>query len=200
MITKHQPNSNNYSVMITKHQPDSHNCRVMITKHQPISNTLLIHSTLALLILSTLRVVASTKFSTHRVIAYTKFPTLSQVTSQCTISAYGWFISTNALMKCQHAMLQELRFTTHTQTSIRHFIKQLKCTIRFYYSNDSKTFSNHPKQGETPSHNHKTCQRKHFQKGIHNTLQFHLKLPFQPNNSFLIFAKNKQSQSIEISI
>ena len=37
-------------------------------------------------------------------------------------------------------------------------------------------------------------------KGFTIPLQFHLKLPFQPNNSFLLFARSKHSQSIEIFI
>ena len=155
--------------MITKHQSDSHNGRLMITKHHPNYTTLLIHSIVVFLNAlypqssCTHQALYSQGICTHNSL------TLSQVTFPCTTSAYGWFNFINALMRCQHAMLQELRFITHTQTSIKHFIKQLMCTMKLYYSNDSKTFLNHPKWGKTPSQSHKTCQRKHFQIGFHNT-------------------------------
>ena len=55
--------------------------------------------------------------------------------------------------------------------------------------------------GEKPLHITKNpVKESTSKKGSITPLQFHLKLPFQPNNSFLIFAKNKQSQGIEISI
>ena len=98
-------------------------------------------------------------------------------------------------MKCQHAMLQELRFTTHTQTSIRHFIKQLKCIIKLYYNNNSMSFSNHPKWEKTPSHIHITCQRKTLPKGFHNTPSIPSQSTFPTHNSLLIFERYKQSQS-----
>ena len=112
--------------------------------------------------------------SIHNV-TYTQKSLLSlKLLPKTQVNAHGWSMLINAIRRCQDAMLQELRLTNHTHTSLRHFIKQLMCIPKLYLS-ITLLFSLIIQNGiKTPSYNHNSCQEKHSQKYSYKLLQLQL--------------------------